>query len=119
FFQDPAFGIKIHFLKGLSQAFKINKPPAHPLAVMVEFLSEFISQKILFGKNNCLVNEKKKWNKNTDINQRIGQNTHTHQHQDISYIKWIAAMVKNPFRHQTICIHLFILPPPYYIGKAD
>src|SRR4030095_1095539 len=82
-------------------------------------LAERISEIIFFCKHDSLVDQNKEWHYNQNINQRIRKNSYTEQHQNVSYIKWVAAMVEYPPSNQILCIHFSLFAATNYISETN
>ena len=67
---------------------------------------------MLLSQNDRLINEKKYWYYNQDVDHRIGQNSHACQHHDIANVEWVPAVTEYSSGDEFFGIHFLISPTP-------
>src|SRR5690606_4317197 len=74
---------------------------------------------MFFGQNDRLVNEQEKRYENQHVQQRINQYAYANKHENITDIKRITAVRKNPLGYQGIGIHFLVFATPDNISQSD
>src|SRR5690606_41605435 len=70
---QPPSPREMHARNRFSEPDRIDQPTVHPLGIGIKVVTELISQKVLFGQNDCLVNKQEKRYENDHVKQGINQ----------------------------------------------
>src|SRR4029078_7989746 len=98
---------------------KVWNPPVHALAISVKALSKFIAEEIFFRKHNCLINEHEQGHDYKYINQRVCQYAYTQQHQHITDIQWIPAVIKYACSYEVFRIYFSFFAASDNVSKTN
>src|SRR5690606_82529 len=109
----------MHARNRFSEPDRIDQPTVHPLGIGIKVVTELISQKVLFGQNDCVVNKQKKRYENDHVMQLINQYAQADKHENITDIERITAVRKNAFGNQGICINFFVFATSDDISQSD